>query len=81
MLDVGGNSSALPVQHAGIEQVHGSIGMRPRGKKRKAKRRARTSFGELVQRLWEPEPTEPKQRATNAKLKKPTAKSNRTRKR
>ena len=72
--------SDLPALDAGIECLHGSDEMTPHGKKRKVKRRASMSFADLVQRLWEPGPKEPEQSVTNAKLKKPTAKSKRTRK-
>jgi hypothetical protein len=55
--------------------------MKGRGKKLKRKRGRRMTFGELVQKLWEPEQNGVEPKDATEKLKKPAGKSRRGRKR
>jgi len=54
--------------------------MNTRGKSLKGERSASMSFGELVQKLWQPNSEELKPKAGEAKRRKPAAKGKRTRK-
>jgi hypothetical protein len=55
--------------------------MKARGKKLKRKRGPRMTFGELVQKLWQPEPEGLEPKVAKAKHKKSAGKSKRVRKR
>jgi hypothetical protein len=55
--------------------------MKARGKKLKRKRGARMTFGELVQKLWQPESEKPEPKVAKSEQKKPAAKGKRIRKR
>jgi hypothetical protein len=54
--------------------------MKARGKKLKRRRGPSMSFGELVQKLWKPEPEELEPKVTTAKQRKSAAKAKRKRK-
>jgi hypothetical protein len=54
--------------------------MKVRGKKLKRKRRPSKSFGELIRKLWQPEPEELEQPVGKTKQKKRAAKETRIRK-
>jgi len=55
--------------------------MKARGTKVKRKPASSKSFGELIQKLWQPEPEELEPKIADAKQKKPDAKRKRIRER
>ena len=54
--------------------------MKARGKKLKRKRGPSMSFGELVRKLWEPEPEGVEPKVATGKQRKPAGKGKRVRK-
>jgi len=57
------------------------IAMKARGKKIKRKRVSRMTFGDLVRKLWQPEPEEVEPKAAAENQKMPASKGKRVRKR
>jgi hypothetical protein len=53
--------------------------MKARGKKLKRKRSPRMTFGELIRKLWQPEPEGLEPKVAPEKQKKPAAESERIR--